>query len=184
MKLEGERLALALQLWAEGLGASQIADRVGNTTRNSVIAKMDRLRRKGGPDAPVARPNGFSRPQAHQAQKNRTRAKAKSAPPYVEKPVRVFDRSKMVGFAELEDGHCRFPIGDPRQSDFKYCGEKPVRGLPYCSECATVAYAPPKIAVAGVKLPAGGYVVVSGSIPVSGTSSAAGEAPEREMEEA
>lgn len=43
-----------LKLWAEGLSASQIGAVLG-VTRNSVIAKIDRLRRKMGAKGPAAR---------------------------------------------------------------------------------------------------------------------------------
>ena len=37
-----------------------------------------------------------------------------------------------VTFAEMEPHHCRWPLGDPRSEDFRYCGaRKSFRG-PYC----------------------------------------------------
>lgn len=38
-----ERVALLKRLWADGLSASQIADRIGGITRNAVIGKVTRL---------------------------------------------------------------------------------------------------------------------------------------------
>ncbi len=38
-----QRVADLRRLWAEGLSASQIARRLGNTTRNAVIGKVHRL---------------------------------------------------------------------------------------------------------------------------------------------
>ncbi|MEK7505920.1 MAG: GcrA family cell cycle regulator [Patescibacteria group bacterium] len=38
-----ERVARLKSLWAEGLSASQIARRLGNTTKNAVIGKINRL---------------------------------------------------------------------------------------------------------------------------------------------
>ena len=38
-----ERVELLKTLWAEGLSASQIANRLGGVTRNAVIGKVHRL---------------------------------------------------------------------------------------------------------------------------------------------
>lgn len=35
---------------------------------------------------------------------------------------------------------CLWPIGDPGDSDFHFCGEEPVPGKPYCAEHAARAY--------------------------------------------
>ena len=32
---------------------------------------------------------------------------------------------------DLEAGDCRWPIGDPQQPDFHFCGKKKIPGLPY-----------------------------------------------------
>ena len=32
----------------------------------------------------------------------------------------------------LLPGECRWPIGDPRQKDFHFCGKPQVEGHPYC----------------------------------------------------
>ena len=43
---------------------------------------------------------------------------------------------------ELADDKCHWPIGDPGQSDFFFCGGKSVMGLPYCGYHARIAYQP------------------------------------------
>ncbi len=35
---------------------------------------------------------------------------------------------------QLEAGDCRWPIGDPRQAHFHFCGAQQVIGRPYCKE--------------------------------------------------
>jgi GcrA cell cycle regulator len=35
---------------------------------------------------------------------------------------------------------CRWPIGDPREPNFHFCGGPGVPGLPYCPEHAKMAY--------------------------------------------
>jgi GcrA cell cycle regulator len=44
-----ERVAALQQLWAQGLSASQIAERLGSVTRNAVIGKAHRLGLAGRP---------------------------------------------------------------------------------------------------------------------------------------
>ena len=41
---------------------------------------------------------------------------------------------------ELDDTTCRFPIGDPGEADFHFCGELPLAGAPYCAHHARIAY--------------------------------------------
>ena len=36
-------------------------------------------------------------------------------------------------FFELEDCHCRWPFGDPRKSDFYFCGATKINGFSYCA---------------------------------------------------
>ena len=111
--------------------------------------------------------------------------------PYVEKQARVFDPKKLVTFDELEGHHCRWPIGDPRDSAaFRFCGEHKVIGLPYCGKCSSVAFQPREVAPSRgvtarpVVVAAGGQTekirpdVATDNVP------AAGEALAEEMEEA
>src|SRR5271166_4451153 len=48
-----------------------------------------------------------------------------------------------VTILELRDTMCRWPIGDPTQSDFRYCGARRTPGEgPYCGCHAAIAYQP------------------------------------------
>jgi GcrA cell cycle regulator len=44
----------------------------------------------------------------------------------------------------LTESCCRWPIGDPQQQDFHFCGKKKVMGLPYCEFHARRAFQPPQ----------------------------------------
>jgi GcrA cell cycle regulator len=44
----------------------------------------------------------------------------------------------------LEARDCRWPIGDPRQEDFHFCGEPQVPGQSYCSHHLRLAFQPPR----------------------------------------
>ena len=55
----------------------------------------------------------------------------------------VIPMSQRVTIMELREAMCKWPLGDPLNSDFRYCGAKaPVGGAPYCHAHAQVAYQP------------------------------------------
>jgi Bacterial dnaA protein helix-turn-helix/GcrA cell cycle regulator len=43
---------------------------------------------------------------------------------------------------ELDDTTCRFPIGDPGEPGFHFCGEAPIARYPYCARHTRIAYQP------------------------------------------
>ena len=47
---------------------------------------------------------------------------------------------KTKSLLELEAGECRWPVGDPRQDGFHFCGEPAEPGRPYCTQHCHVAY--------------------------------------------
>ncbi len=180
------------QLWAEGLSASLIAERIPGATRNSIVAKIDRLRKLGGPDAPQPRlghawkgNKGLKIRHATRTPPPKPVSGQKDVKPYVEKHARVFDPRKLVTMDELEDRHCRFPVGDPRDSvGFRFCGERRITGGPYCGECTVVSRAPVKIDGRPLILSAGGEIQNLGPDVAKEQFPAAGGASERELEEA
>ena len=46
---------------------------------------------------------------------------------------------------ELTEETCRWPIGDPGQADFFFCGGRTITSLPYCAFHSRVAYQPPNM---------------------------------------
>ena len=44
----------------------------------------------------------------------------------------------------LTESCCRWPIGDPQQPDFHFCGKNKIPGLPYCEVHARRAFQPPQ----------------------------------------
>lgn len=45
-----------------------------------------------------------------------------------------------VALIDLTERMCRWPIGDPREDDFTFCGRTIRAGTPYCPDHATAAY--------------------------------------------
>jgi GcrA cell cycle regulator len=54
--------------------------------------------------------------------------------------VTPFERGRIRDIMELTRTSCRWPIGDPGDEDFAYCGARAMEGLPYCEHHARIAY--------------------------------------------
>jgi GcrA cell cycle regulator len=50
----------------------------------------------------------------------------------------------MVTVMTVKDSMCKWPIGDPAESTFGFCGRASCNGSPYCAEHARVAFQPAK----------------------------------------
>jgi GcrA cell cycle regulator len=46
--------------------------------------------------------------------------------------------------ATLEPNDCRWPVGDPRQAEFHFCGAPKLPGRPYCETHWQQAFQTPK----------------------------------------
>ena len=160
MSWTDERVEQLRKLWLDGKSASQIAAELANgITRNAVIGKVHRLGLSGrvkGPSQAAPRP----RPAKPQGQSHRPVAARPSMPmtrgsnalayaPRVDyepvlKPAEevVIPMSERVTIMELREAMCRWPLGDPSTSEFRYCGSKSPVGDPYCTQHSRVAYQP------------------------------------------
>lgn len=132
-------------LWQQNLSAGQIA-RLLNITRDAVCGKIDRLKR-GGMIFDHRAP-----PRPKKAKRERKPAKAKPKAPVVEprKPIpqiaiecngTTFD-SQPCSILELDETRCRWPIGDPRDAAFCFCGATTEPGYIYCAHHTIIAYVP------------------------------------------
>ncbi len=156
MSWNDQRVELLSKLWLEGRSASQIATELGqNITRNAVIGKVHRLGLSGrakvaAPAAARLRSKPTSKPEIDAP------APMVEAPP-AETPVRnapvaapavrpiadvVIPFSTRVTIMELRETMCRWPIGDPTSTEFRYCGCRTGDIGPYCQEHARLAFQP------------------------------------------
>jgi GcrA cell cycle regulator len=126
MSWTDERVALLKKLWVEGKTAAEIAKELGGVTRNAVIGKAHRLKLSN---------------RVSPIQQNK---KPVTLKPVVEKkikkPLEQDNNREKISLVDLGANACRWPIGDPREENFGFCGDRKMMGLPYCSEHAKVAY--------------------------------------------
>jgi GcrA cell cycle regulator len=139
-----DRVEQLEQLWREGLSASEIAASLGGVTRNAVLGKLHRLKLLGG----RAR-TGLTSAKPRRPPKAR-RLQTVPRPPARRSAVRAprpdlaaaMALSGTVGRLEQLGAHvCHWPIGDPADAGFSFCGRSAAGG-PYCAAHATVAYRP------------------------------------------
>jgi GcrA cell cycle regulator len=130
-----ERVDQLKSLWTEGLSASQIARVLGGVTRNAVIGKVHRLGLAGR-----AMPTRSDRPRVPSAP--RAMRVHVPEPPVVEEDPLTLDDGNFATVLTINDRMCRWPIGDPAENEFHFCGRKPKGGSPYCEAHARKAYQP------------------------------------------
>lgn len=150
-----DRVDVLKKLWAEGHSASQIARQLGGVTRNAVIGKVHRLGLSGRatPSRPVKRPPRLARPkpqfvsQPVAASGSGQRPAATAVPTAVEKaamaalPPLPLKDGEAATILTIRDSMCKWPIGDPADPAFAFCGRKADCG-PYCQDHAKVAFQP------------------------------------------
>ena len=173
MSWTDERIELLQKLWLQGMSASRIARELANgLTRNAVIGKVYRLGLSGRvkeaaveAGAPQPLHKHATRPPRPTAQRAHGRV-AQGGPALVRgntalaiqpvayaAPARsaeierhsevVVPIAEPVTILELRDLMCRWPIGDPTQAEFRFCGARKTPGDgPYCACHAAIAYQP------------------------------------------
>ena len=131
-----DRVEQLKTLWTEGLSASQIARALGGVTRNAVIGKVHRLGLAGR-----ASPSRSERPRLPMAPKvPSVRSHVPAAPVVEEDPLQLEDGTHATVLT-ISDRMCRWPIGDPTDTKFAFCGRESCDG-PYCTEHARLGFQP------------------------------------------
>ena len=142
MSWTDERVETLKTLWVEGKTASQIAKELGGVTRNAVIGKVHRLGLSGRP-SPIKRKTRKAEPRKKVVVKKAASTDVKEINNV--KPMRpatpvVEPLNGGACMLDLKESMCKWPIGDPKSSEFRFCGHKKAEGLPYCEAHAAVAY--------------------------------------------
>lgn len=167
MEWTEQRIDMLRKLWGQGQTASQIATLLGGVTRNAVIGKAHRLGLTGRPSPikressegsaprrrsataprrqqpalapmPAARTTtGMSVPveNAAGARSEPSRSEAQVAEP----PAPRAPSAPRVA-AQAGSKSCSWPVGDPKQPGFHFCGDAAEAGRPYCAHHCGIAY--------------------------------------------
>ena len=157
MSWTDERVELLKKLWQDGLSASQIAGELGGVTRNAVIGKVHRLglSGRGQPTSTIKRQRrprkpatgGGARRQRRTVAIGNTALKADyELQPYHDIAPRediVVPIAKRLSIERLTESTCKWPIGDPTEEDFHFCGHDSADGVPYCEYHSRIAYQVP-----------------------------------------
>lgn len=126
---DGETIEAVRVLAREGLSQRQIADEMGRRY-------PDRACLTAGMIAHVCRVYDIkTKGLAPVVEK-----KAPKPPTITPDIVRHFTGGKRgVKLLDLEPGMCRWPLGDTRSPEFRYCGEPSMRSRPYCCAHTRIA---------------------------------------------
>ena len=158
MSWTDERVELLGKLWQDGLSASQIAGQLGlGVTRNAVIGKVHRLGLAGRtkpalvPDR--AKSKVVQRPVVEQPKVEPIYDSVVTPLQIPVKPTVVATQqatadvvipfSERVTIMDLRESSCRWPMGDPMNAEFRFCGARTgLSGGPYCMAHSRMAFQP------------------------------------------
>ena len=138
-----ERIETLTALWEEGLSASEIGKALG-VSKNAVVGKAHRLKLAARP-SPIKRDGESKRRRRNAALARARMAESVQTPtmvPEVEADDSVMPIAPMLERKAAQESRnlCLWPIGDPSDKDFHFCGEPAAPGKPYCSKHCAVAY--------------------------------------------
>ena len=139
MSWTSEKVEKLRELWSKGHTASQIAEMLGDTTRNAVIGKAHRLDLEArAPSKQSATPRSRDSRQIKRTAAPTSR-KAKFQSILLDKN---FEPENPKSLEDLTDLTCKWPIGHPNEESFYFCGRKPESEFPYCKLHILYAFQP------------------------------------------
>lgn len=150
------------EMWKQGLTTGEIGKRLG-VSKNSIVGKVHRLGLSGRP-SPIKKKDAPETPAPKKAS-NETAAKndkpknekapvakpEKNVAKPIENEIKFEEKAEFemssrpqhsgkTSLTDLDNHTCRWPIGDPKDDNFHFCGKKVRIGQTYCDEHAAVAY--------------------------------------------
>lgn len=136
------------KMWDRGMTTGQIAKAL-NVTKNSIIGKVHRLCLTARPSPIKKTDMGVKEKKAVKKEKA-VQEKNKQSEQHLKKtstkegetktaPKTVAENTN-IPLVKLDNHTCRWPMGDPRDDDFCFCGKRIRTGQTYCEEHAAIAY--------------------------------------------
>ena len=140
MSWTNEKVEKLKELWSKGHTASQIAEMLGDTTRNAVIGKAHRLNLEArAPSKQSSLPKSRENKHIIKRSPAPTSRKAKFQSILLDKN---FEAENPKSLEELTEETCKWPIGHPNEEKFYFCGRKPEGDFPYCKLHVLYAFQP------------------------------------------
>jgi GcrA cell cycle regulator len=142
-----DRVEILKTLWDKGLSCSQIANEIGNVTRNAVIGKASRL----GLSGRHGRLNQYSAVRARVRAKRLPQTKqtrfsgallfepAPAPEPFVSRVISMPPLN--LTLLDLAHGQCRYPVTD--DAPFLFCGHAQQKDSSYCPAHQQITWTAP-----------------------------------------
>ena len=134
-----EKIKKLKELWTKGHTASQIANTLGDTTRNAVIGKAHRLNLEAR--ATSSRNINPGKKDANPVKRNSQPISRKSR----FKSILLdknFEPEKPTSLENLTEKTCKWPIGHPDEENFYFCGRTSLKDFSYCKLHLLYAFQP------------------------------------------
>lgn len=151
-----ERLAKLVELWKEGLSATQCSKALGDgLTRSAVIGMVHRR-----PDLFAKRGSPINKATLRRRPENSPKLRSKRwekavvtlAPVTIETVPAVFPTPEPpviqwpilqepgIPFMELRETTCKYPLEGPTKPPYRFCGASAVEGHSWCKEHKKIVY--------------------------------------------
>ncbi len=155
MAWSDEMIEQLVSLWQSGLTTNEIAKELG-MSKNSIVGKVHRLNLVARP-SPIKKKDDEKKEDKKNVKISEKKKLVDTLPEKKEQPkvqaehsepvLKVItpkteqkDTEKCIKLSELNNHTCRWPIGDPKDENFCFCGKKVRAGQTYCDEHSEIAY--------------------------------------------
>ena len=133
-----EKVQKLKELWGKGNTASQIAEIIGNISRNAVIGKAHRLNLSAKIVKRSRTNSSFNtNNQSKNIEKKSRKIKFRSL--LLDKN---FEPAKNLSLEELTEDTCKYMEGHPNEKSASFCGRKNVEKFSYCPLHLIVVFQP------------------------------------------
>ena len=140
MSWTAERENKLKELWKKGYSGSEIANILGGTTRNAVIGKAHRLKLEARSVSKKSRTKvDLQKNNVSETKPQRLGRKERFKALLLDKN---FEPENPTKLEDLDDGLCRWPLGERMQPASFFCGRKSMEKFSYCKLHVLYAFQP------------------------------------------
>jgi len=140
MSWNPEKIDKLKELWGSGKTASQIAEIIGGMSRNAVIGKAHRLNLSEKIKTRIAKSSQSLSGSIEKKDFKTVRAgKSRFKSLIIEKD---FEAENPKQLEALDEESCKWPVGNPDEKSFYFCGRSSLKDFSYCKLHLLYAYQP------------------------------------------